>query len=141
MKRTIPISRRHFLGGMACSLVAAAIPGCATVPLQHGLLREGRIILDLEATRKLMEKGTAILVDADGLAGPLILLRHQGQWRALSAVCTHQNCQIRPQTHMLACPCHGSTFDLAGKVTRGPAPADLPSYRVEQNADTIEILL
>ncbi len=45
----------------------------------------------------------------------------------LSAVCTHLGCNV---THVegrgYECPCHGSTFDEAGRVTNGPAAWALP---------------
>jgi menaquinol-cytochrome c reductase iron-sulfur subunit len=47
---------------------------------------------------------------------------------AMSAVCTHLGCltQYRRDDHRIVCPCHGSQFDSAGRVTTGPAPAPLP---------------
>ena len=57
-------------------------------------------------------------------------------------ICTHLGCspQYKPQAGELNakwpggffCPCHGSTFDLAGRVMKGvPAPINLevPPYR------------
>jgi len=52
---------------------------------------------------------------------------------AMSAVCTHLGCLTRPDPDGKGffCPCHGSKYDLNGKVTRGPADKSLPHYRVE----------
>ncbi len=46
---------------------------------------------------------------------------------ALSAVCTHLGCVTRhePERDRIVCPCHGSSFDLRGRVLGGPAPAPL----------------
>jgi cytochrome b6-f complex iron-sulfur subunit len=46
---------------------------------------------------------------------------------ALSAVCTHLGCvtRYRPGQPRIVCPCHGSSFDLEGRVMSGPAPAGL----------------
>ncbi len=51
---------------------------------------------------------------------------------ALSAVCTHLGCITRHVSaeNAIACPCHGSRFDLAGDVTHGPAPRGLPWLEV-----------
>ena len=48
-------------------------------------------------------------------------------FRALSAVCTHLGCITRyqPDREIIACPCHGSQFTLAGDVVAGPAPRPL----------------
>lgn len=42
---------------------------------------------------------------------------------AFSAVCTHLGCVTRyePGQDRIVCPCHGSTFDVAGRVMSGPA--------------------
>jgi ubiquinol-cytochrome c reductase iron-sulfur subunit len=65
------------------------------------------------------------------------------EWMVMEGVCTHLGCspQLRPaeaKAEMGAdwaggfyCPCHGSKFDLAGRVFRGaPAPVNLvvPPY-------------
>jgi len=65
------------------------------------------------------------------------------EWMVMEGVCTHLGCspQLRPaeaKAEMGAdwvggfyCPCHGSKFDLAGRVYRGsPAPTNLvvPPY-------------
>ena len=51
---------------------------------------------------------------------------------ALSAVCTHLGCITRfvSDENVIACPCHGSRFDLEGNVLHGPAPRPLPWLEV-----------
>jgi cytochrome b6-f complex iron-sulfur subunit len=51
---------------------------------------------------------------------------------ALSAVCTHLGCITRflSDQNVIACPCHGSRFDLEGNVVQGPAPRPLPWLEV-----------
>jgi Rieske Fe-S protein len=60
-----------------------------------------------------------------------------GQFKAFSAVCTHQQClvsQVRGQT--LTCPCHGSTFSTTdGSVLGGPAPRPLAARTVVEQED------
>jgi cytochrome b6-f complex iron-sulfur subunit len=52
---------------------------------------------------------------------------------ALSAVCTHLGCITRylADENAIACPCHGSRFDLEGNVVHGPAPRPLPWLEVQ----------
>jgi Rieske Fe-S protein len=49
---------------------------------------------------------------------------------ALSASCTHSCCLVSFTGHGFFCPCHGSTFDLTGKVTGGPANGPLAQVPV-----------
>jgi len=55
---------------------------------------------------------------------------------ALSAVCTHLGCitRFRSDERVIACPCHGSRFDLEGNVVHGPAPRPLPWLDVTQDS-------
>lgn len=56
---------------------------------------------------------------------------------AMSAVCTHLGCITRyvADEHGIACPCHGSRFDLEGNVVHGPAPRPLPWVDVQVDSD------
>jgi cytochrome b6-f complex iron-sulfur subunit len=71
-----------------------------------------------------------------------VLLIHTpaGQFRALSARCTHLGCVVQyqesPAPHF-GCNCHGSQFDMNGLNTSGPAPKPLPPYRVTLNGSSI----
>jgi Rieske Fe-S protein len=55
-----------------------------------------------------------------------------GQFKAFSAVCTHQGCTVADVTGgLIECPCHGSRFHAAdGTVAGGPATAPLPAERI-----------
>lgn len=60
-----------------------------------------------------------------------------GSVTAVSILCTHVCCQCSfdSASKVFYCPCHGSIFDLSGKVVRGPAAVDLPTVqlRVDNN--------
>jgi cytochrome b6-f complex iron-sulfur subunit len=64
---------------------------------------------------------------------------------ALSAVCTHAGCTVRYDagSRDVACPCHGSTFELDGRVTAGPAqsPLDLFAARYDAAADVVTVTI
>ncbi|MEW6544653.1 MAG: ubiquinol-cytochrome c reductase iron-sulfur subunit [Nitrospirota bacterium] len=50
-----------------------------------------------------------------------------GQVTVFSPLCTHLGCGYRwdDPDRKFKCPCHGSVYDLAGKVLGGPAPRRL----------------
>jgi Rieske Fe-S protein len=52
-----------------------------------------------------------------------------GRLFTVSAVCTHLGCVVRwnPAETSWDCPCHGSRFDLEGRVLHGPATRPLPT--------------
>jgi cytochrome b6-f complex iron-sulfur subunit len=58
---------------------------------------------------------------------------------AVSLVCTHLGCVIRPTTAGFECPCHGSHFAADGTVTRGPAPRALPWFKVSVSGSTVTV--
>ncbi len=62
----------------------------------------------------------------------LYVLRTERGFFAMSAVCTHLGCITRHGTASegISCPCHGSRFDLEGRVTDGPAPRPLDRKHV-----------
>jgi cytochrome b6-f complex iron-sulfur subunit len=70
-------------------------------------------------------------VGADPKTGIYIIHGPEGFY-ALSAVCTHLGCLTvwAPEQNLIACPCHGSKFNLEGVKTDGPAPRPLPWLRV-----------
>ena len=64
---------------------------------------------------------------------PGILIRtRNGDYVALSAVCTHLGCtvQLRPDGQSIWCACHNGLYDLAGRNVSGPPPRPLEPYVV-----------
>lgn len=52
---------------------------------------------------------------------------------AVSAVCTHLGCTIRQSDDGFLCPCHGSCYDVSGKVVSGAASRNLPWFRITRD--------
>ncbi len=57
-----------------------------------------------------------------------------GSLCALSPICTHMKCDVAWNTAEASwdCPCHGSRFDVEGKVLNGPAIEPLARVEIEE---------
>ncbi len=57
-------------------------------------------------------------------------LDEAGEWLVMMGVCTHLGCvPIGNESGDFGgwfCPCHGSHYDTAGRIRKGPAPRNLP---------------
>jgi menaquinol-cytochrome c reductase iron-sulfur subunit len=68
------------------------------------------------------------------------VIRHStGGVSAFSPICTHLGCAYRWEEtrREFMCPCHGSWFDISGKVIAGPAPRPLDEYEVKVDRDRL----
>ena len=102
----------------------------------------GRIPLLRGELNELLATENALLVNAPGLAEPILLIRMEnGSFQAIGGRCTHLGCTVRPARNFLTCSCHGSTFNLDGAVVRGPAQKPLSRYPVEEKDERIEIIV
>jgi Rieske Fe-S protein len=63
----------------------------------------------------------------------------QGDFKAFSAVCTHQSCLVSQVANgTIDCMCHGSKFsDQDGSVVNGPATSPLAEVSIKVDGDTI----
>lgn len=64
-----------------------------------------------------------------------------GQYKAFSAICTHQQCVVSAISDgTINCTCHGSKFNVAdGAVAHGPATAPLPPKNVTVSGDEVTL--
>ncbi len=60
----------------------------------------------------------------------LYILRDHKGIAAMSAICTHLGCVVEQDASGFLCPCHGSSYSIHGEIESGPAPRDLPWYKV-----------
>ena len=139
------VSRREFLTYAAAGTAGAALGGllgCAAALTYPATVVEGQISLSRSELEQLAGLNRPVVVKAPNLSDPVILIPvEEKTFRAVSAKCTHLGCHVRPAKNFLVCPCHGSTYDLGGKVVRGPASSALTAYPVEINGEEIKIIL
>ena len=65
------------------------------------------------------------------------------EWLVMLGVCTHLGCvplKDKGDYNGWFCPCHGSHYDISGRIRKGPAPTNMevPKYEFV-NSNTIKI--
>jgi cytochrome b6-f complex iron-sulfur subunit len=74
---------------------------------------------------------------------PALLVRTaEGEYRAMSATCTHLSCtvQYRKDVQQIWCACHNGMYDLNGRNVSGPPPRPLEQYEVHVQGDEIQVM-
>ena len=53
------------------------------------------------------------------------------EWLVVVGICTHLGCIPIAESAGWICPCHGSYYDVCGRILKGPAPTNLlvPDYK------------
>ena len=127
------MNRRDFLGLTSLWTAGAAIgvffadimrlPKPQVLPEASNWFRVGSPIEYPSGTlRILAEQKVRIISTPEGIA-------------AMSLICTHLGCIVGETADGFQCPCHGSVFDVQGRVVGGPAPRPLRWLEVSQAVD------
>ncbi|MBM3734769.1 MAG: ubiquinol-cytochrome c reductase iron-sulfur subunit [Acidobacteria bacterium] len=123
-----PLPRRDWLGlaslWSAASALAFGFIGAMRLPKAAVVAAPSKALKltlpeSLPAGEAFVPPGRAMAVFRDG----------EGVY-AISTICTHLGCVVKPNAEGFECPCHGSRFDHAGGVVKGPAPRALPWLQV-----------
>jgi Rieske Fe-S protein len=71
----------------------------------------------------------------------ILVLTADGDYRALSATCSHLSCtvQYRNDLHQVWCACHNGLYDLTGRNVSGPPPRPLDPFEVHVRGDEIVV--
>ena len=69
----------------------------------------------------------------------LLVQTGAGEYRAMSASCTHLGCtvQYRADLREIWCACHNGLYDLNGRNVSGPPPRPLEAFDVQVRGDEI----
>lgn len=133
-----PLPRRDFLGRAGLWTAAGAL-GLAGI----GMLRLPKAAVLPSPSQKFrvslpesLLPGTPFIPPGRNVA---LVKAHDGSVHAISLVCTHLGCIVKPVEGGFDCPCHGSKFAADGAVTRGPAPTSLPWLAVEGDGATVVV--
>jgi cytochrome b6-f complex iron-sulfur subunit len=71
----------------------------------------------------------------------LLLLTAEGEYRCVSAVCTHLGCTVQYRSDLVEiwCACHNGTYGLDGRNVSGPPPRPLEVFQVNVRGSEIVI--
>ncbi|MGH7679913.1 MAG: ubiquinol-cytochrome c reductase iron-sulfur subunit [Gemmatimonadaceae bacterium] len=142
MNENEPMDRRGFV--LSCALAGAGLvlTGCVPMVTHPVPVSGGRVRLPLASYPELGKPDGAIRILPEASSDPIyVLAAANGEFRAVSPICTHRGCTVDVQGERLVCPCHGSTYDREGRVLRGPAERALASYTVIREGDTLLVSL
>jgi len=119
------LERRRFLallGSGALGLTGVGMVVAVARYLEPDVLDEGDGLFEVGRPETL-PVGTVLV----SRARQVYVVHAPAGFYALSAVCTHLGCVTKQEqgTDRIVCPCHGSTFDVAGRVVSGPAKKQL----------------
>lgn len=125
----------------AADVLAVASIEVELDPIEPGqaitVLWRGKPVFIRHRTR---EEITEAQTQASGLIDPEedSLRVQRPQWLVVIGVCTHLGCvplgqkpgEVRGEYNGWFCPCHGSHYDISGRIRKGPAPTNLevPQY-------------
>lgn len=134
--------QRILTGGAALVFVPSILNSCtkdsATDPGDDPQPAKINLDLSLPANSSLNNTGGSIITQ-----DVLVINKGDGNYVALSSVCTHQGCTVAYNSGVdqIQCPCHGSVYTTSGSVVTGPAPRALKSYPVSLTGNILSISL
>jgi Rieske Fe-S protein len=139
--KELDYSRRGFLKALTAfgSMIGvAAVLSSVKIPVPSVLQSTTTLTGPTGSIAKLssMSPGTPVYFEYPAGYPNMLMLASDGTPYAVSLLCTHVCCELYlpPGTKELYCQCHGSLFDLTGKVVRGPANVDLPGVTLRTDS-------
>jgi Rieske Fe-S protein len=142
MALTDQMTRRTLIirGGLS-ALAIGALSSCTNygsgaVPSQAGSTSAGTGA-GVTTTRADIPVGSGkIFADAQ----TVITQPRSGQFKAFTAICTHQQCVVANVTTTINCTCHGSKFSITdGSVVNGPAQLPLAAKTLKASGNKLTV--
>jgi Rieske Fe-S protein len=115
----------------------------SALPTIQGSVSNGTVSITVDSASVLAKTGSAAIVV---FSSGTLLVDHPSTntFVAISSTCTHQGCTISnfdSGSNQFVCTCHGSRFDLNGKVVQGPANSNLQSFQTQFSNNILTITL
>ena len=146
MELVEPRTRRAFLA--AAGVAGIGYAAALAYPVYRYLASPGEMALSAAAVKEVTLNDAQKLPPGSVLMfkfgpRPAMLIHHQdGQWVALSAVCTHLGCtvQYEPGPDRIHCACHGGVYNAYnGSNVSGPPPKPLQLFKVAVSNTCVEV--
>lgn len=128
----------------------------ASIEVDISAIKEGQAVKTIFRKQPLFvrhltaaEIAEANKVDPSSLRDPQTLAERtkegKSQWLITMGVCTHLGCvplgasegEVRGEFGGYFCPCHGSSYDTAARIRKGPAPKNLEVPEYAFTSDTV----
>ncbi len=134
----------------AADVLALATIEVNLAPIAEGqeikVMWRGKPVFIRHRTPEDIEKSLAVNLEAlpDPQPDSARVKEGKEQWLVMVGICTHLGCvplgKNAGEYNGWFCPCHGSHYDTAGRIRKGPAPTNLvvPEYQFV-NDTTIRI--
>ncbi len=145
---------KRFALGSVASLSLPRWTGTLLAEVDETMPATAMLRLKVADYPNLASPGGSVQLQFNGISKPLTLNRVSPQdFVTLDSICTHRGCTVGPYIlaeDCMRCPCHGSRYDLEGRVFRNglggssePAPDDLNRFATsyDEPADTVTITI
>lgn len=140
------MDRRSFLltGCQACAALAvlpalATLESCSSTKAATGMVEEnGKVTLPLAD----LGEQSRTIIKPKAVSDPVLVAKQaDGGYAAFLLRCPHKGGPLKDKGEVFECDWHHSTFDLSGKVQKGPAKSDLTRYPVTEENGKLVIQL
>jgi Rieske Fe-S protein len=133
-QHTFGPSRRIVFQGLGALGTAVALAGCGSDDGGDEEAAAPDAGSELATTSEVPVGGGLILTEQK----VVITQPTEGDFKAFTAVCTHQQCVVAEVQETINCNCHQSKFSIEdGSVQGGPAPSPLEEIAIEVDGDRI----
>lgn len=84
-------------------------------------------------------KDVTIGAEKDNL---IVVRTGEEEYMVFSAICRHKKCNVKykHEKNAFVCPCHGSTYDMTGQVTKGPSKDNIIQYKVKLAGNQLTVI-
>lgn len=142
--------RRDFLKKFGSGLAGITIVGSLAPFLEACSNATSTTPVDTSGSTKVVDV-SSLTADNMGIAAtspagnPLLIIRLSAtNYETLVMVCKHEGCtppNMALDSGKIKCSCHGSQYDITGKVTLGPARQNLDSHPTTFDAATNKVTI